>query len=320
LDTVAHNLIALQGRGTSVDERRLAHIDDAARELSALLLTADCPVWENDAFISAYRAFTSAAFGDRGAITSAVPAENRARVDASISENAVNSAIFLCSSICEYMRSHGRELSFYDFFSKNADRDPDTRIAYLRSPYSEMAFRVFSGVIKDPSVSYPRDFAGVCEEVYYGRCKYCILPMETSDEGSLSGFRRLTSKYELCPVLSCSVSTANGAQTTRFALFGKSIERLRGKIGDDASKGREVFSFRLDAPTEASLNKTVKALHLYGLRIMNVNSYPVAWDEGRYSFEFSAECDGGMPEAMLLYLTLEIPEYTPIGLYLQIHD
>ena len=59
-------------------------------------------------------------------------------------------------------------------------------------------------------------------------------------------------------------------------------------------------------------------MHLYGLRIMKIDSSPVAWDEGRYSFEFTAECDGSELTAALLYLTLEIPEYTPIGYYTQI--
>ena len=218
------------------------------------------------------------------------------------------------------MRADGTPLGFFDFFPKNTDTVFGARIAYLRNPYSDTAFRIFSSVIKNPSVSYPRDFAGVCEEVYYSRCRYCILPVETSDEGTLSGFRRLAAKYELYPVLSCSVSTAGGAQTTRFALFAKNIERISEKKKDEAFYKREIFSFRLDAPTEENLNKTIKALHMYGLTIITVNSTPVAWDEGRYSFEISAECDGGELDSMLLFLTLEIPEYTPLGLYMQIQE
>ena len=315
VETVAHNLSVLRQRGASVSERRLAHISEAAK-LLASELEDGISVFENDAFISAYRELARSAFeswGDNGD----TPEENRERIVAVSAEDAVNSAIFLCSDICRLMRERGTPLKFFDFFPQNTDPVSGARIAYLRNPYSDTAFGIFSEVIKNPSVSLPRDFAGVCEEVYYGRCRYCILPVETSDEGALSGFRRLIAKYELCPVLSCSVSTANGTQTTRFSLFAKNMERITERKKGDGFMGQEVFSFRLDAPTEASINKTVKALNMYGLRILTVNSAPVAWDEGRYSFEFSAECDGEL-DAMLLYLTLEIPEYTPIGLYLKV--
>lgn len=274
-------------------------------------------IFENEAFISAYNDFTRSAFAANGEIPDEVPAENRSRMIAEITDDTVNSAILLCRELCKQIRDLGHPLRFSDFFPQSTDSSSDARIAYLRNPYSDIAFRIFSRIIKNPSVSSPRDFAGVCEEVYYGRCRYCILPVETSDEGTLSGFRRLTAKYELCPVLSCSIATANGTQTTRFALFAKSIERITVKNEYGEPYGKEVFSFRLDAPSDESLNKTLRALNAYGLRILTVNSSPVAWDEGRYSFEFSAECVGEL-DAMLLYLTLEIPEYTPIGLYLKV--
>ena len=315
METVAHNLSVLRSRGASVSERRLAHVAEAAK-LLAMELDDGVSVFENDAFISAYREFARAAFEPSGELNG-MPEENRERIAAFLAEDAVNSAIFLCSDICRLMRERGTPLKFFDFFPQNTDYVSGARIAYLRNPYSDTAFGIFSEVIKNPTVSLPRDFAGVCEEVYYGRCRYCILPVETSDEGALSGFRRLIAKYELCPVLSCSVSTANGTQTTRFSLFAKNMERITERKKGEVPTGQEVFSFRLEAPTEASLNKTVKALNMYGLRILTVNSAPVAWDEGRYSFEFSAECDGEL-DAMLLYLTLEIPEYTPIGLYLKV--
>ena len=315
MKTVAHNLSVLRQRGVSVSERRLAHIEEAARILVRELSDGGT-VFENDAFISAYRNFTESAFMCADAMEG-IPTETKDKITVDMDEDAVNSAILLCSALCRNMRENGSPLEFFDFFPQNPESVSGARIAYLRNPYSDTAFRIFSGVIKNPSVSSPRDFAGVCEEVYYGRCRYCILPVETSDEGALSGFRRLIEKYELCPVLSCSVSTANGTQTTRFSLFAKNIERISNDKNVKKTNVNEVFAFRLDAPSVDTLNKTVKALKTYGLRILTMNSFPVAWDEGRYSFEFSAECNGEL-DAMLLYLTLEIPEYTPIGLYLKV--
>ena len=316
IKTVAYNLATLRKKENSVTERTLAHLDEAARELSKLL-DPENEIAESDEFITAYREFMQTLFPEEGDLPTDVPDQNRERLAVSHSEDAVNLATFLCQSICKAKTDQGMPLKAADFFAVYTARTEGERIAYLRNPYSDTAFRIFSEVIKNASVSYPRDFAAVCEEVYYGRCRYCILPVETSDEGALSGFRRLIAKYELCPVLSCPVSTAGGSQTTEFALFAKNIEFPPIDTKTVCEK-RKLFSFRLDAPTEKSFNKTVRAVHLYGLRILKMDSSPVAWDEGRYSFEITVDCEGKDLTPALLYLTLEIPEYTPIGHYTQI--
>ena len=316
IKTVAYNLAALRKKDLSVSERALAHLDEAAREL-AKLIDAENGIAESDEFITAYREFMKKAFPEDGEITSETPEQNRERLAVSKSEDSVNLAAFLCQSVCKAKAEQGAPLTAADFFAVYTVRTEGERIAYLRNPYSDTAFRIFSEVIKNASVSYPRDFAAVCEEVYYGRCRYCILPVETSDEGALSGFRRLIAKYELCPILSGPVSTAGGSQTTEFALFAKNIE-FPPIDNKTVCEKRKLFSFRLDAPTEKSFNKTVRALHLYGLRILKMDSSPVAWDEGRYSFEITVDCGEKDLTSALLYLTLEIPEYTPIGHYTQI--
>ncbi|MBQ9117422.1 MAG: hypothetical protein IJY04_10395 [Clostridia bacterium] len=317
MENVSRNLFGLRQRDISVSERRMAHIDEAARALTHRYHAEGFPL-ESGEFREEYRRFATGLVPEEGCLSDDVPEENRARVLTDISEDAVNSGIFPCAAICEEQKKAGRPLEFPSFFPDSDEQDGDARIAYLRNPYSDTAYRVFSDVIEKASVTYPRDFTSVCEEVYYGRCRYCILPIETSDEGGLSGFRRLVSKYELCPILSCSVSSGGGSQTTRSALFSKNIERLSVSGNPLVKTEREVFSFRLNAPEETSLMKTIKAMHIYGLRLLKVDSTPVSWDEGRYSFEFYAECDGGNISAMLLYLELEIPEYTPIGYYSQI--
>ncbi|MBR2460743.1 MAG: hypothetical protein IKB34_05905 [Clostridia bacterium] len=316
MENISRNLLSLRLRGISLSERRLAHIDDAAYVLARRF--SDDINGEYDAFRAEYKRLVSQIMPASQELPCDVPEENRERVFIGAAEEAVNVGIFLCSSICEQRRRMGALPELSSFFPLTGETEDNARIAYLRNPFSDTAYRVFSEAILNASVSYPRDFNSVCEEVYYGRCKYCILPIETSDEGGLSGFRRLITKYELCPVLSCSVSSGGGSQTTRFALFSKNIERLELSDRKGVTKEREIFSFRLNAPTEDSLVKTVKSMHIYGMRLLKVDSIPVSWDEGHYSFEFSAECDSGDIHAMLLYLALEIPEYTPIGLYSQI--
>ena len=316
INTVAYNLANLRKKDLSLTERSLAHLDEAGREMAKLLCTGN-GITECDEFITAYRKFMKNLFCEDDERITETPEQNRKKLKSVDSEDAVNFSVLLCQSICKIKSEQGAPLTHADFFAVYTARTAGERIAYLRNPYSDTAFRIFSEVIKNASVSYPRDFAAVCEEVYYGRCRYCILPVETSDEGALSGFRRLIAKYELCPILSCPVSTAGGSQTTEFALFAKNIE-FPPIDNKTVCEKRKLFSFRLDAPTEKSFNKTVRALHLYGLRILKMDSSPVAWDEGRYSFEITVDCGEKDLTSALLYLILEIPEYTPIGYYTQI--
>ena len=99
METVAHNLSVLRSRGASVSERRLAHVAEAAK-LLAMELEDGISVFENDAFISAYREFARSALVSNEDSGDA-PEENRERIAAFLAEDAVNSAIFLCSDICQ---------------------------------------------------------------------------------------------------------------------------------------------------------------------------------------------------------------------------
>lgn len=228
-------------------------------------------------------------------------------------EEAAELKIKLCSAICKAHKRKGFPLTQKLFFAEPEWSKKENVIAYLKNPYSELAYNVFSSVISDAKVSYGRDFNAVCEEVYYGSAKYCILPMESSVDGSLSGFRKLAAKYELCPVLSCFVSSEDGERTTRFVLFAKNIVLLElpnSTVGEGC-----FFTFRLNAPEHSTLLNTLKCLRACGMRTVRIESDAVEWDEGRYSFEITASCDGGELAALLCYLSLEVPEYTPVGIY-----
>lgn len=316
MENIYYNLSALAPMELSLCERRLAHIDEAARHLAKLSLGVDT-LSENEVLRSAYSRFVSDAFSLFPAVLSDMPLENVPRVRSCIGDDAVNSRILLCASMVEKRRQLGSPLSLQSFFGDLHGAGGDgARIAYIRNAYSETAFREFSHVIKGPAVSYPRDFNGACEEVYYGRSTYCMLPTENSDEGTLTGFRRLAAKYELAPVISCSVSTGE-AQSTKFVLYSKKPE-LIPPWGEMPDGSRRIFVFRLDVPDGQSVTGTVKALAAYGAKLLKIDSSPVPWDDGRYSLDISAECGEADVLALLTYLTLEIPEYTPIGIYTQL--
>ena len=313
-ETIANNLAALMRRSLSVSERELAHISDAAERLVERVFSEPMGIIsENEPFLTEYRELRDRIFSGTERNEDGIPEQSRRWIDALSDERRTEQAVALCAAVCQKMRERGKPLGFGSFFpTGETDGDGKARIAYLKNSYSDSAYRVFSSVLKNAAVTYPRDFNGVCEEVYYGRCRYCILPVETLEEGALTSFRRLARKFDLCPVLSCTVSSGDGAQTTRFILFSKSIERI------ECPSAGAVFSFRLTSRDSQAYLCALKALSLCGLRLMKIDSSPVSWDDGRYSLEFSAECGDGDLTVLICYLTLELPEYDPIGIYSQL--
>lgn len=310
ISALSQNLSLIKTRDDALSTLREHQLDEAAE-----LLFSDIEdigvVTKNDLLMSQYREIADSLFSSYAAnAPSALSAACKGSDEASL-------RMHLCSAICKARERKGFPLRFENFFSPSGDAETggSRLVAYLRNQYSDAAYNIFSSVLGGTDITCPSDFSGVCEAVYYGRAHYCILPSESSSDGVLSGFRRLTEKYELCPVLSCFVPSRDGDLTTRFSLFSKNVERIRVSSPD----AREYFTFRLNAPDDRAFLDAVRCLSFCGLRLTRVDSSTVPWDAGRYSLTLTADCEGGDLAALLCYLSLEIPEYTPIGLYTQLH-
>ena len=80
------------------------------------------------------------------------------------------------------------------FSDGDEEADDTARIAYLRSAYSDRAYRRFSPLFGHVTASYFPGFREVAEEVYAGRATHAILPVWNSSDGALLSFRRLLSR------------------------------------------------------------------------------------------------------------------------------
>ena len=215
----------------------------------------------------------------------------------------------LCERVlCESERL-GRAVSASDLLSGVTEAE-NGKIAYMRNALSDEAYRAFADTVENASVVYPSSFSAVCEEVYYGRVGYCILPYESSEEGTLSGFMRLIAKHELCPVRTCSVRTDHGV--TRFALLG------RAQYGSALSgKGRRILKLTVDRPEPYTFLRLLSASGELGLTLRKTESAPVAWSEG-YATTLTLEIGERDVKAFLLYLALEVPECAYKAVYTEL--
>lgn len=195
----------------------------------------------------------------------------------------------------------------------DTEPSPDVqRIAYIKNAISDEAYRKFSKHLKKPSVIYPQSFLAACEEVYYGRVEYCILPYETSDEGILSGFMKLIRKYELVPICICSVD--GDKNVTKLALLGRSYS------SEFSFTEKKYLKITVDSIDRFSFLRLFSVAESMNLMPCKSESVPVSWNEGRFgiSVTFDANAENVVP--FLLYVALEMPECSDKILYGELAD
>ena len=207
--------------------------------------------------------------------------------------------------------------NFYSEFKKtNTENESNDiffeydTVVYLKNSLSDIAYKNFSLTLKDARVSYEESFTAVCEEVYYGRAPYCILPIETSEDGRLSGFGNMIRKYELKIVLSCTVESANG-KMTKFALLKRDIGVI--ECPSQMYDG-EYLEIAFNFNEENGLIKVLSAADYYGYSLNKIDSIPIYYSEKDYYFDVVFKGNGEL-DKFLLWLELEMPGYEIIGIY-----
>lgn len=190
--------------------------------------------------------------------------------------------------------------------------DSDT-VSYLKNSLADIAFNNFSKHLKDPRVAYGETFSDVCEDVYYSRTPYCILPIENSDDGRMTGFCNMIRKYGLKIVLTCNVESANG-KTTRFALLKRDIAKIECKSG--VSEG-EYLEIGFNFGEKIRLQEVLQAASFFGFFLHKVDSFPIYYSEKEYYFDVIFKGNGDLNK-FLFWLELEIPRFEVNGIYTQI--
>ena len=193
-------------------------------------------------------------------------------------------------------------------FPSDGTEEGDDLIAYLRSSYTDRAFRLFGTLLPEPRAVYPTSFAAVCEEVYYNRARYCILPIENSEEGSLHSFRLLIAKYELKIAAVCDVPTSEEG-ITRFALLHKNV-RLPEGAGEICFR----FTFAV-SPYDLPLDEVLAAVRQFGLSLHSVESVPLGYTDIAVGYDITALVGEGDLFALLTYLFCFVPQFDAVGVY-----
>ncbi len=222
-------------------------------------------------------------------------------------------SLMLCKELSRLLE-RTPEYGLSSFFPHDSKNDGPLqkklcRVAYQRNSYADAAYLLFSRHLEDPRVSYTHSFISACEDVYNGICDYCILPVESSFEGHLGSFARLIHRYELRIVATCDITGNDPERSTRYALLGKEIAPLLGK---EVAADYLEFSLPLSAsPSPASILAAAKNA---GLSLTRINSLP-----GQEANEILVHLLFQLQKAdlypFLLFLFMQAPHFTPIGIY-----
>lgn len=297
-DTIGVNLQENAERFERLCEQALGHI----RELSIEIAKT------TESISELLVALPDHAPSSERSIDPAVPAENTALIEKLHTLRFSEQKILLCLEL-EKQLSANKPLQAEVFFSDAEELTPTAynRVLYQKSTYTDSAYLRFAPLLSAPRASYAHSFPAACEEVFNGLCEYCILPIENTSEGALHSFSRLIERYELKVAATCEVSDNASDRTTRFALLGKNLTPFL-----TPEKDADFFAFSVPSE-ECELSDILTAARLCGLRLQRLDFLPAS--EQGVSARVTLRIRGGNLSAFLLYLAMELPHHTPIGIY-----
>ncbi len=298
---IGENLALLSHESSSAEERRLVELRERALFIArtSSLLDSDNRTEEFTALFDDVTTYQS------------IP-ETELHIAEQLSTQLFSDKLTVCKFLAEEYRA--RKINILEKLLGDEPYGDAVKIAYFRNAYADAAFRIFSGVIENPAALYASDFSAVCEEVYYDRADMCMLPLDSSRDAKLISFYRLIDKYELSPILSCDVTTPDGSVTTRYALLAKSPSLPKTEVADKCD--RFFFEFSLIPNDGPVLCEVLSAASKCGLSLYKVDSLPLSYNESEFSCDVILKVGNAKGlEAFVLFLSLAVPQYEPLGFY-----
>jgi len=224
--------------------------------------------------------------------------------------------VALCSEFLKafpHWVEHRRELFFGS--SEPYQEDAFGRIEYIGNNYTDEAFRCFSKKLHTSDALIVSSFDELCEDIYSGKSEYGILPVENTDNGKLLRFYSLINLYELKIISVCSVKTSDNG-STGFALVKKNLDYPNVKLDSP-----DMLEFLVKPVRHSSLMKILNAARFCGIESYRIDSFPMSSSDDEFTFCFAMKLsESSQLETFLLYMSVDFPQYTPIGIFKYIYQ
>lgn len=219
--------------------------------------------------------------------------------------------IVACREIYKIV-SHKRKMYANEFFDvpEPISAEAESKISYFKNSYADEAYITFSEKLENTRSVNAASFAESCENVCTGRSEYCILPIENTKDGKLATFYSLIYKYELKIAATCSVDFNDEGNSTVFALLQRSTRSIW-----DNSMSDMFFEIRFIADNYPRISDILIAAEYCSMRPVRIDSTPLPYSNNKFAHHITFSIDSAEMIPFLIYISLDAPQYIPIGIY-----
>ena len=298
------NISSFSVKLASVEEQKICELAEIANDASDFLKkTLD----DGLSFYEALCILGESLSFDKASYIKTPLKENLYHLDAfsEISTDFDKSAF--CTLMYEYLELKGISLSekiFFRTFPK------DESFVYVKNAFSDEAYDVFSQDFEDPRVRYASNFKEALRLVSDNAVSFCLLPFEergvripTVEELIFRGDYKVNS---VIPVFGY-----DGNAEMKYALVSKNIYSSDYFADDD-----RYFELRVPLDSDRGLSSLIISAEEFGVKIYRVNTLGFKTEEGQKNyFSVVLKTVGTDFTKLLIYLTVFLPEYIPVGIY-----
>ena len=297
------NILSCSVKLSMTEEQKICELAEVARETAAFvkaLLTDG---------LNVYEAFS--------VLSETVNIHKDVCFDESLEDNKIHLKNFLhlssvfdrsvfCSLLIEYLISSGMLISEQSFFFDNSE---DETFVYVKNQFSDEAYDVFSQEFSDPRVKYADSFKEAVRLVADGSVSFCLLPIEERGV-RLPTVEELISKTDSKINSVTPVFGYDGLADLKYALVSKNIY-----LSDFTSEDDRYFEIRLPFDSE-NLSALMVCAEEFDFKLFRVNTVSFKNNDDNVGyFSVVLKSLNGDFTKLLVFLTLFVPEYIPVGIY-----
>ena len=187
-----------------------------------------------------------------------------------------------------------------------------SKISFVKNKYNNIAFEHFSHSVVNSKAEYASSFSESCESVFDGRCEFCILPIMNSTDGRLMSFYNLLDRYELKICEITDIDSESSYSVLRYARVGRACKEVRERAQKNQ---RYIFEFLITAEDTCLFASLFEAANHIGATLTSIDSLPVEYASNVQKFFFSFSLPSENALAFRLFVALNHPSYTPLGIY-----
>ena len=299
------NLSAISTSQSALEEERICEIAELAAAATEFTRHVQ------DAGMTPYEALlliADASFFDAcDCVHGDALSDNRVRLEKYLSALSLIDKATFCELYVGFLSERGIKISEKDFL---VQRVAPESFVYVKNPYSDEAYDVFSQDFIDPRLKYVLSFKEALKAVYDDDATYCLLPLEEGG-ARIPSVARMLFDSDLKINAVTPVFGFDGSADMKYALIAKHFNIPPVARDDD-----RYLEIRLSTDSTSSVVDVLNIAELYGSGLYRINTVNFESEGGQHTYLSVVFCDEGADfTSLLVYLTLFVTDFSLIGIY-----